>query len=146
MKTVAWIPGSRAAQATAWPWLPSVAATAPSPRSTAVSEASVLNAPRTSNQPVRWRSSAFSRTSQPVSRDSVAEPYTGVTRARSPIRSRAASMSAIVGAVLVAKAEHLLKDRTHGAQRVELAPLDLLEQPRQLRIARDRRLEVASRP
>src|SRR6266581_372229 len=145
MKTVAWTPTSRAAHATAWPWLPALAATTPTARSAAESVASLFMAPRTLNEPVRCRFSALSRTSRPVSRESVAEPYTGVTRACSWIRSRAASMSASVGAVFVAKVEDLVKDRTHRAQRVELSPLDLLEQAGELGILGDGRLEVPTR-
>src|SRR5579871_6705794 len=59
------------------------------------------------------------------------------------MRSRAASMSARVGAVLVANAELPRKDLTDGAQRVEPARLDLVEQRAQLRVARDGALELA---
>ena len=65
MKIVAAIPASRAAQATAWPWLPALAATTPAARSAAVSEAIVFTAPRILNEPVRWRFSAFSCTVRP---------------------------------------------------------------------------------
>src|SRR5581483_7547237 len=75
----------------------------------------------------------------------VAEPNTGVTRAWSPIRPRAASMSASVGAVLVAKVEHLAKDRTNRRERIELAPLHPLEQARKLPVAGDGGLEVPPR-
>ena len=73
MKTVAAIPASRAAQATACPWLPALAATTPEPRSSAVSEWIVLTAPRILNAPVRCRFSAFSWTGRPASRESVSE-------------------------------------------------------------------------
>ena len=53
MKIVAAIPASRAAQATAWPWLPALAATTPARRSPAESVAIVLYAPRILNEPVR---------------------------------------------------------------------------------------------
>src|SRR2546428_591156 len=55
-------------------------------------------------------------------------------------------MSASVGAVLVANAEHLTQDLAHGAQRVELPPLYLVEQPRELGVACDRLLQLAARP
>ena len=73
MKTVAVIPASRAAHATAWPWLPALAATTPARRSSGVSEWIVLTAPRILNAPVRCRFSAFSCTVRPASRDSVSE-------------------------------------------------------------------------
>src|SRR5439155_27150445 len=56
-----------------------------------------------------------------------------------------ASMSASVGAVLIAKVEDPAKDRTHGAQRVEFAPLHLLEQSCELGVVGDGRLEVPAR-
>ena len=74
MKIVAWMPSSRAAQATAWPWLPALAATTPAARSSGESVASVFMAPRILKEPVRCRFSALSSTSRPVSRESVAEP------------------------------------------------------------------------
>ena len=43
MKIVAAIPASRAAQATAWPWLPALAATTPAARSAGVSDAIVFD-------------------------------------------------------------------------------------------------------
>src|SRR6266545_8050330 len=62
------------------------------------------------------------------------------------MRERASWMSASVGAVrCVANLEHLLKDLTHGRQRIELAPLHLVEQPPQLRIVGHRPLEVRLR-
>ena len=42
MKIVAEIPASRAAHATAWPWLPALAATTPAARSASPSVAIVL--------------------------------------------------------------------------------------------------------
>src|SRR3954452_25102112 len=128
-------PTSRAAHATAWPWLPALAATTPAARCSAVSAEMRLYAPRTLNEPVRWRFSAFSCTSRPASRDSVSDRYTGVTRATPSRRARAASMSGSVGAVSVAaNSEHLLQDLTHCAQRVELAALHLVKEPAQLRM------------
>src|SRR5437868_4419405 len=102
-----------------------------------------LYAPRTLNEPVRWRFSAFSCTSRPASSDSVCERYTGVTRATPSRRERAASMSGSVGAVSVAaNSEHLLQDLTNRTERVELAALHLVEEPTQLRIVCDTFLEM----
>src|ERR671938_113780 len=60
-------------------------------------------------------------------------------------RSRAASMSASVGAVRIVNAEDLVEDLADGAQRVELAPLHLVQQAAQLRVVRHRLLEVLLR-
>ena len=73
MKTVAAMPASRAAHATAWPWLPALAATTPAARSSSLSVAIVLTAPRILNAPVRWRFSAFSWTVRPARRESVSD-------------------------------------------------------------------------
>src|SRR5919201_3926081 len=135
------IPASRAAHATAWPWLPALAATTPAARSASESVCSLLTAPRTLNAPVRWRFSAFSQTSRPARREKVSEPYTGVARAMPSIRARACSMSASWGAVLVAKLEHLLEDLSNGGEGVELTGLDLVEEPPQLRVVGNRPLE-----
>jgi hypothetical protein len=74
MKTVALAPSSRAAQATAWPWLPALAATTPARFSGSESVAILFTAPRILNEPVRWRFSAFSDTSRPTRRESVSLP------------------------------------------------------------------------
>ena len=55
MNTVALTPASRAAHATAWPWLPALAATTPARRSSSDSVAILLTAPRILNEPVRWQ-------------------------------------------------------------------------------------------
>src|SRR5687767_7429730 len=57
-------------------------------------------------------------------------------------RSRAASTSASVGAVSVAKLEHLLHDLPYGCQWVQFSPLDLVQEPTQLWIALHSPLEV----
>src|SRR5919202_138726 len=115
MKTVAWTPASRAAHATAWPWLPALAATTPAARSESDNVAILLTAPRILNEPVRCRFSAFSHTSRPVIRDNVSDGYAAVTRATPSSRARAVSMSASVGAVLIAiDLEHLGEKRLHG--------------------------------
>src|SRR3954470_5423947 len=141
----AWTPASRAAHATAWPGLPALAATTPAARSSGVSVAILLTAPRTLNAPVRWRFSALSHTSRPASRDSVSEPYTGVTRAIDARRRRASSMSVSVGAVCVANSKDLVDDLADRGERVEFAALHLVEQPAQLGIVRDCILEVSLR-
>src|SRR5438128_9759561 len=145
MNTVAWTPASRAAHATACPWLPALAVTTPAARWSAPSEPTLLTAPRILNDPVRWRFSALRTIARPASRPSVAEGCTGVTRAMPATRDRAASMSARLGAVRVTNVEHPLHDLPDGAQRVELAPLNLVEQPPQLGVALDGLLEVRLR-
>src|SRR6266496_684256 len=138
-------PASRAAQATAWPWLPALAATTPAARCSVSSVAILLTAPRTLKDPVRWRFSPFSHTSRPARRDSVSEPYTGVTRATLETRSRASPMSRSVRAVRVANSKHLLHDLAYGSQGIELAALHLVEQAAQLRIVGDGVLQVRLR-
>src|SRR5438132_4950668 len=146
MKIVALMPASRAAHATAWPWLPALAATTPARRSPLESVAILLTAPRTLNEPVRWRFSAFRQTSRPASFESVSEPYTGVTRAIPSSRARASSISLSVGAVSTANLEHLPHDLADRTQRVELPLLNLVEKPPQLRILGDRFLEMGFCP
>src|SRR4051794_26302943 len=146
MKTVAPIPSSRAAQATACPWLPALAAITPAARWSSSSVESLLTAPRTLNAPVRCRFSAFSVTRRPTRRESESEPYTGVTRAYPAMRSRAALMSVRVGLVVVANAKHLLEDLTNRGQRIEPACLHVVQEPPQLRIVLDGVLQVASCP
>src|SRR5829696_9615203 len=67
------------------------------------------------------------------------------------MRSRASWMSASVGAVRsvamgLRKMKDLLKDLTHGGERVELPPLYLVEQAPELRIVGHRLLEMRLRP
>src|SRR5690348_10029785 len=143
MNTVALIPSSRAAQATAWPWLPALAAITPARRCSSSSVESLLTAPRTLNAPVRWRFSALNHTGLPTRRVNDSLPCTGVENACPPTRTRAASMSASVGR---SKVKHLLEDLTNRSQRIELAPFDVVEQAAQLRIVLYRQLEVAACP
>ena len=70
---VAGAPSSRAAHATAWPWLPALAATTPAARSSVERVESLLTAPRILKEPVRWRFSAFRRTSRPQRREKVSD-------------------------------------------------------------------------
>src|SRR5256885_3051522 len=144
MKIVARAPTSRAAHATACPWLPALAATTPAARSESESVEILWTAPRILNAPVRCRFSAFSSTRRPVRRVNVSEEKTGVTLAIPSIRSRAARMSATVGAIRL-DLEHAQQDLAHGAERVELARLHLVEQPAQLGIVGDGVLEVLLR-
>jgi hypothetical protein len=73
MKMVASTPISRAAQATACPWLPALAATTPAARSASLSVAMRFTAPRILKAPVRWRFSALRSTSRPVRRVKVSD-------------------------------------------------------------------------
>src|SRR5919199_1652521 len=138
MKIVARAPCSRAAHATACPWFPALAATTPAARSESESVAILLTAPRILNAPVRCRFSAFSQTGRPATRPSVSELYTGVTRATPWRRARAASMSASVGVLssIAIDVEHPHHDLPHGRERIQLALLDLVEEPPQLRVVR----------
>ena len=112
-----------------------------------VSVAIVLTAPRILNAPVRCRFSAFSWTRRPASRESVSDGKTGVTRAIPAIAgARRLDVSERRGLVAVVDSVHLLEDLTHGRERVELARLDLVEQPPQLGLLRHRRLQVRLRP
>src|SRR5712692_7301235 len=131
-KIVAAIPASRAAQATACPWLPALAATTPPARSASPSVEILLKAPRILNEPVRCRFSALSATSRPASRENVSERKTGVTRATPSRQARAASMSRRSGAVTVIDVEDLLEDLLNGRERVELAPLHCVENAAEL--------------
>ncbi len=73
MKMRASTPASRAAHATAWPWLPALAVTTPAACSSGVRSAILLTAPRILKAPVRWRFSAFRWTGRPVRRENVSE-------------------------------------------------------------------------
>jgi hypothetical protein len=102
MNTVARTPASRAAQATACPWFPALAATTPARRSLADSAAILFSAPRTLNEPVRWRFSAFSHTGRSQRRVSVSDRKAGVTRATPSTTFQAACTSASAGRGTVA--------------------------------------------
>src|SRR5204863_6948846 len=105
----------------------------------------LLTAPRILNEPVRWRFSAFRRTSRPMIRVNVSDAKTGVTLATPAIRSRAARRSASVGAIAV-QVEDLLEDLAHRGQWVERAGLYFVEEPAQLGVVGDRVLEMLLRP
>src|SRR3954452_5076928 len=147
MKIRAGAPSSRAAHATAWPWLPALAATTPAASSSGSRLESLTYAPRILNEPVRCRFSALRLTGRPASRDSVSDGKTGVTRATPSSRSRARSISGRPGAVAVAivNPEYLLEYLSHRGQRVELPCLHLSERPPQLGVVGDRLLEVPAR-
>src|SRR5213078_3811905 len=67
----------------------------------------------------------------------------GVSSAMPESRCRASWTSAGVGAVRsVAKVEHLLHYLPHRRQRIQLAPLDLVEQAAQLRVVGDGPLQM----
>ena len=68
------------AKATAAPWLPLEAATQPAARCFGVNESSLLNAPRSLNEPVNWRFSSFRKTFAPVRSLKNEERSRGVSR------------------------------------------------------------------
>src|SRR4051812_13719681 len=128
----------------------------PAARSSAESEARTFTAPRILNEPVRCRFSALSRSSRPVRKASASDGYTAVRCARSPMRSRAAWMSARLGPVFVAigvaarvglvgEVEHGLEDGMHRGERIELTPFDAVQEAPQLGIVGDRVLQMPAR-
>src|SRR5665647_256139 len=85
------------AKATPWPWLPADAQTTPVARSSSVSWAIRLYAPRSLYDRTGWRSSRFTHTSAPVTADSRTFSCSGV-RCTIPCNlADAASTSAAVG-------------------------------------------------
>ena len=88
------MPRERAATATAWAWLPALAATTPASSSAGSSAAIRLCAPRILNEPVRCRFSALSATVAPTRREISPAGTTGVRRTRPRIVSAARSISA----------------------------------------------------
>src|SRR4051812_40338657 len=95
MKTSHGTPRTRAAWASAHAWLPALPAVTPraqpSPRA-----ASLFSAPRTLNDPVRWRFSALSATAAPVRSLSVSDGSTGVSFATSATAARARATASAV--------------------------------------------------
>src|SRR3954466_5235464 len=87
------IPRAAAAVATAWAWLPADAATTPFAQPSCPSTASLLATPRTLNEPVRWRFSAFSTTVPPARSENVRVDRIGVRRATASTAARAARTS-----------------------------------------------------
>ena len=80
MTSSAGAPAARAAKATAWAWLPALAATTPAASSASGSRLIAFVAPRALNEPVSWRFSALSTTRAPSRRDSSPAGSTGVSR------------------------------------------------------------------
>src|SRR3954451_3633045 len=74
------MPSCRAPAASAWPWLPALAATTPLAQESP-SAASLAATPRTLNEPVRCRFSALSKTVPPARSLNVRVESTGVRRA-----------------------------------------------------------------
>src|SRR5207245_2697714 len=88
---------ARAAYATAWAWLPALPQTTPVAQPSP-SEAILASAPRSLNDPVRCRFSAFRTTVDPSRSDSVRELRTGVSRTTPAPASTAPSTAASVTA------------------------------------------------
>jgi hypothetical protein len=80
MKTSQRTPSARAACASAWAWLPALAATTP-PAQPSPRRRILTAVPRTLNEPVRCRLSALSSIGAPSRSVSVADGSTGVGRA-----------------------------------------------------------------
>ena len=59
------IPSAAAPQARAWAWLPAEIPITPRAFSSGLSEASLFSTPRALNEPVFWKSSAFSQMLSP---------------------------------------------------------------------------------
>ena len=76
--------------------MPADIAITPRARSGGVSEASLLSAPRSLNELVTWRFSYLTKTSAPVSADSLGAGSIGVRSTWPAMTRRAASMSASV--------------------------------------------------
>src|ERR671911_27126 len=81
MTTTARMPSSAAASATPCAWFPAEEQTTPRARSSSDNRAIFTSGPRSLYEPVRWNSSALSRTSKPVSSESSREVRSGVRRA-----------------------------------------------------------------
>ncbi len=100
------MPSSRDAHATACAWLPAEIVITPRLFSSSPSADSVLRTPRTLNEPVRWKSSAFRCASAPSRSESVAERSSGVrwTRPWMTRCARSTSSSETIGGAYVARA------------------------------------------
>src|SRR4051812_20461062 len=95
MKTSQGTPRTRAACARAHAWLPALPAVTPRAQPSP-SAASLFSAPRTLNDPVRWRFSALSATDAPVRSPSVSDGSTGVRLATSATAARARATASAV--------------------------------------------------
>ena len=78
MQTTAWMPWILAASATPWAWLPADEQMTPRCFSSSERNVNLFRGPRILYEPVRWKSSAFSRTSNPVASLSIREVRSGV--------------------------------------------------------------------
>ena len=96
-------PADRAANATAWAWLPAEGAITPAARCASVSERSLVYAPRILNDPVLCWFSCLRNTSHPAHWENVSDRYTGV-RWATPCRFSAASRMSSRGIMRTAKA------------------------------------------
>src|SRR5438270_3020967 len=119
MKTSQRRPRIRAAYASAWPWLPALAATTPAEHPLSPSADSLASAPRSLNDPVRWRFSVLSATVRPLRSLSVPELRTGVSRTMLPTARAARRMSSAVGSCAACSGSVSARDRHH---RVDLDP------------------------
>ncbi len=95
MNTVALVSSSWAASATPWAWLPALAATTPAARSSAVSRAILVYAPRILNDPVRCRFSHLRWTGPPAAAASTRLCSSGVIRITPSSSFRAARTSSM---------------------------------------------------
>ncbi len=95
-KTSHGMPICAAAAASAWPWLPALAATTPLAALRRPSAASLAATPRTLKEPVRCRFSALSTTVPPARSLNVRVERIGVRRATVSTAARAASTSLAV--------------------------------------------------
>src|SRR5438874_9564425 len=98
MTTVTWTPCARPAYAIAWAAFPALIVTTPARRASGESRDIALTAPRTLNEPVRWRFSSFRNASAPIRSPSEWLETRGVRRMWPAITGRArwASASPIV--------------------------------------------------
>ena len=95
-KTSHGMPICAAAAASAWPWLPALAATTPLLHLSGPSAASLAATPRTLKEPVLWRFSALSTTVPPARSLNVRVERIGVRRATVSTAARAAMTSLAV--------------------------------------------------
>jgi paraquat-inducible protein A len=104
------MPASRAASASAAPWLPDEWVTTPAAASPPASDSTALAAPRNLKAPVRWKGSALKNRRAPARRSADDEVRTGVRRAQGAMRRAAARMAArsgsAGGAALTARFYH----------------------------------------
>src|SRR5215210_7079474 len=119
MTTTARMPRSAAASATPCAWFPAEEQTTPRARSSRDNRASFTSGPRSLYDPVRWNSSALSRTSKPVCSDSSREVRSGVRRAWRATNSCAARESG--------RAKTLTHEASHVASLGGSAPVRIYQ-------------------